>query len=91
MGWMLLLGIPLFGLCLFGLHHLCLYLERQGLLFYRDRKPTGGGGNALLGMQSFIEPSAEHVITVNEERDEPGEDGDPDDPDSKSFTVRPSL
>lgn len=82
MGWMLLAALPLVGLCLFGLHHFCLYLERKGLLFYRDRQPTGGGGNALLGMQSFIEPSAEHVITVNEERDELEEDGEPDDFDS---------
>jgi len=73
-----LLGV----LSLWALHHLGLWLEQRGWLYYRDRKPSSSAvGSAFLHIESFVRPAARHEIAVQQEqvvRDD--ESGDPPDP-----------
>ena len=73
------------ALSLWALHHLCLWLERRGWLFYRDRKPSSSAvGSAFLNLESFVRPAARHEIEAHQEEvvrdDESGEPPDPDRP-----------
>ena len=59
-----LLGV----LSLWALHHLGLWLERRGWLFYRDRKPSSSAvGNAFLNIESFVRPGARHEAEAHQE------------------------
>jgi hypothetical protein len=43
----------------------CLWFEKKGWLYYRNRKPQPGCiGNALLELHAFLNPSARHVIEI---------------------------
>jgi hypothetical protein len=48
------------ALALYGLHRLCLHLESQGKLYYRNRS-GGGAGNVLQPLDRLTRPSIEHV------------------------------
>jgi hypothetical protein len=65
---------------IYGLHHLCLWLERRGWLFYRDRKPESSPLSCLVGLQRQIEPGIVHVIeqkhNAKTQRALPGEPDD---------------
>ncbi len=59
-----LIAVGLFALDQFGL-----WLERRGWLYYRKREGSGGRiGNALVGMQSIIEPDKRHVQEIKTQR-----------------------
>jgi hypothetical protein len=66
-------------LVLVGLDRVGLWMERRGWLYYRRVKPSSSSlGNALLELQSILEPSKQHVIEARlEEHDEQADSGDP--------------
>src|SRR4051812_46028426 len=61
-----------------GLHQLALKMERNGWIYYKHRKPTGGGGH-LGPFQEIVDPPVRHVWQIREhtrprsETDVPGE------------------
>lgn len=65
---------------LWGLHRLAIYLEDQGLLYYRKGSDSGSaGGSVLMELDRLTRPSVEHVVkaqnpTVKQEK--PGIRGD---------------
>jgi predicted transcriptional regulator len=67
-----LLGIAVgIAVVLFCLDRLCLFLERHRWIYYRRTKPKSGAvGSMFLEMQSFIDPTAKHVIKHREEDEE---------------------
>ncbi len=67
-----LLGIAVgLAVVLFCLDRLCLYLERHHWIYYRRTKPKRGAvGSMFLEMQSFVDPSAKHVIEHRKEEEE---------------------
>jgi hypothetical protein len=45
----------------------CLWLERKGLLYYRNEKPKGGIlGSALQELNAQLSPSNRHVIEMKQ-------------------------
>ena len=67
------------------LHHLCLWLERRGWLFYRDRKPSGSAmGGAFMEIDAFLRPGVRHEIEARKEIVHQDEAGDPPEPDVTS-------
>jgi hypothetical protein len=52
---------------LYGLHRLCLWLEERGHLYYKYKKPSGGGGWAG-ALQEFYQPQVHHVLQVKGEK-----------------------
>jgi len=78
------LGAVAAGAALYGLHRLALRLERQGHLYYIHSKPSGSAlGNAVLSVQSILEPDKKYVLEERrEERHERRESGDPPDPEA---------
>ena len=74
------IGFGLLGaLLLVALDQLGLWLERKGWLYYRHTKPSSSQlGNALLELQSILEPSKQHIAEVRlEERDQKPSTGGP--------------
>lgn len=70
------------ALALYGLHRLCLRLEREGLLYYLHKKPKGTSAHSLVGLQEAIDPRIRHVLQIREEKRQFSEDdesgrGDP--------------
>jgi hypothetical protein len=62
----------------FVLDQIGLRLESKGWLYWRKKKPSGGGlGNALQEFEAFLRPSARHVIEVKQkdskQRDDQGD------------------
>lgn len=55
---------------LYLLHRLALRLEARGCLYYRNRKPTGGGvTNAALELDRLLSrPSVEHHIVAEDDQ-----------------------
>ncbi|HKV07547.1 MAG TPA: hypothetical protein VJ725_05355 [Thermoanaerobaculia bacterium] len=76
---LLLLGAA----ALFLLDRLGLYLESRGWIYYRKTKASPASlGNALLELQSILEPGKRNVVEVRtEEVVEGDEEGDPPPPD----------
>ena len=67
-----ILGIAVaIAVALFCLDRLCLYLERHRWIYYRHTKPKSGAvGSMFLEIQSFVDPSAKHVIEHRKEEEE---------------------
>ncbi|WP_165234331.1 hypothetical protein [Aquisphaera insulae] len=66
---------------LLGLHRLALRLEDRGVIYYLRKKPKGGVGRGMLGLQEFVDPRMEHVLHVREEpHEEAGSPAGPGDP-----------
>jgi hypothetical protein len=67
------------AVALYLLDRLLLWMERRGWVYWRKTtRNTGPGvGNALLEIQSLVEPGARHVLEIRqdeaEESPEPGE------------------
>jgi len=81
-GWLWLLAIPLAIAALYGMHRLALRLEEQGYLYYLHKKPDSSAASSFVALQQAIDPTAEHVFRVQDERRGRGEDeaaGDPPD------------
>jgi hypothetical protein len=85
-----LILIPLFvilgALVLYSVDRLLLWMERRGWIYYRKRSGSGGSGagNALLEIQSLIEPDKKQIIEVmREDKREQAESGAPPEPGSK--------
>jgi hypothetical protein len=75
----LLLWILLLAIALFALHHLALWAERRGWIYYIHRKASPGSvGSAFMEVQSLLEPGTRHVVEsrLNDVADE-DESGDP--------------
>jgi hypothetical protein len=77
----IIMYVLLAALSLWALHHLGLWLERRGWLFYRDRKPSSSAvGSAFLNIEEFVRPAARHEIEAQQEEvvrdDESGEPPD---------------
>jgi hypothetical protein len=64
---------------LFLLHRVALWMEGRGWLYYRTRKSSRASvGNALLELQSLLEPDRSHTVEVRRlEQLEEDESGDP--------------
>ena len=77
----ILVYVFLGGITLWALHHLCLWLERRGWLFYRDRKPSSSAvGGVFLEINSFFRSGARHDIEARKEVVREDEVGDPPKP-----------
>jgi hypothetical protein len=61
---LLLWSIP----ALYGLHRVCLWLESRGWLYYKHKKPSSSAASCLVGLQKALEPQAQHVLQIKEER-----------------------
>lgn len=69
------------ALCIYALDRLGLWMEARGWIYYRTKQGSGGSvGNALLQMQSFVEPSVVHYVEEREDDKEEDHAGDPLDP-----------
>ncbi len=63
----ILFTVIMFFVTLYILDKIGLWLERKGLIFYRNKKPEGGAiGSALLELQNMVNPSARHTIEVKQ-------------------------
>jgi hypothetical protein len=49
-------------LALYGLHHLGLWMEERGYIYYWHKKPKGSAAGSFVALQKMIEPRAEYVI-----------------------------
>lgn len=81
-GWLWLLAIPVAIAALYGLHRLALRLEAQGYLYYLHKRPDSSAASSFVALQQAIDPTAEHIFQVQDERRGRGEDeatGDPPD------------
>jgi hypothetical protein len=61
------LAVPVGAAALYGLHRLALWLEARGHLYYKHKRPDGGGGG-FRAFQEFVDPPARNVWQVKEER-----------------------
>lgn len=73
-----LLWLLAIAVALVGIHHLALWAESRGWIFYRHRKASPGtAGRAFMEVQSLLEPRVEHLVTSErretEEQDDSGE------------------
>jgi len=80
MWWLLWVGFALAGI--YGLHHLALWAESRGWIYYRTKHmPPGAAGMAFLEATSILDPQVTHVIEAvrsrqaRAEQDESGEGG----------------
>lgn len=48
-------------------HHLCLWLEARGQLFYLHKKPTSSAAASFVALQQFIEPGTKQIVQVEEQ------------------------
>jgi hypothetical protein len=58
----------------YGLHCLCLWLEKHGWLYYKHKKPTSSAASCFVALQQVLEPPAKHVLQVREEKRHHGEE-----------------
>ena len=73
------------AIALRALHHLCLWMERRGWIFYRDRKPSSSAmSGAFLQIEEIFRSGARHEIETREEFVREDEQGDPPEPDVTS-------
>lgn len=73
-------AILVVGIALYLLDRLLLWMERRGWVYWRKTtRSTGPGmGNALLEIQSLVEPSARHALEIRQEvKEESPQPGDP--------------
>lgn len=78
--WLLLI-VPALGLLIYGLHCLALWAEKRGWIYYRKSAGSATVGNALLELQTMVDPGMAHVLEVRlEEGEEQQESGDPPEP-----------
>ena len=69
------------ALIAWGADRLLLRMERAGWIFYRKRKPSPGSvGNALMEVQSLLQPSVREAIEARKDHEAQDEDGAPPDP-----------
>ena len=81
-------GILMIGTALYLLDRLLLWMERRGWVYWRKTKRTTGPGmgNALLEIQSLVEPAARHVLEIRREvKEESPQPGDPPSDDTFSY------
>ena len=75
---LMIAGILLSPVMLYGLHRLLVSLENSGYIYYRT-KPSGGGGiaGAVFEVDKLIRPSIEHVVaTLDGEQETQTVDGE---------------
>jgi hypothetical protein len=94
MGTVLLVAgaILAIGAALYLFDRLLLWMERKGWVYWRKTKrPTGPGvGNALLEIQTLVEPAARHVLELRQEvKEDSTESADPPSNDGGSRLTRP--
>lgn len=53
---------------LYALHRLAVYLEDWGFIYYRRKRPAGGGSPSYCPFQEMIQPQVRHVMEVEEQR-----------------------
>lgn len=64
-------------LALVLLHLLATWAEKRGWIYYRKGSGSAGLGNAMLNVQSLIEPERQYIIEAREETAEESDSGDP--------------
>jgi len=65
MGWILfgVIAVTVIALLAYGGHHLLLWAERRGWVYYQKTSPPhGAGALAMQELAQIYEPQAEHVI-----------------------------
>lgn len=61
----MLIKIILFCAAIYLSDRLCLWLERKGWLYYRNKKASGGVmGSALLELHSLLQPGIRNVVEI---------------------------
>lgn len=59
------IGLAAAPVGIYGLHRLLLWMERKRWIFYwRKRSSVGAGGNILMRVSAFYDPSIQHTIEV---------------------------
>ena len=66
MRWVLIIVAVVAGL--YALYRLAIYLEDCGFIYYRRKRPAGGGSPTYCPFQEMIQPQIRHVIEVEEQR-----------------------
>jgi hypothetical protein len=69
--WYAVVGLlALVGLlfALYGLHRFCLWLEAQGLLYYKHRRGDSTAIGAFVALQQAIEPPSRYIVQIKEEK-----------------------
>jgi hypothetical protein len=73
------------AVALYALHHLGLWMEERGWIYYRKKHGSSGSlSSAVLEVQALFEPSRRHVLEAKREDDEQDESGDPPSPDAST-------
>src|SRR5262249_53533496 len=52
----------------YGMHRLCLWMEKRGWIYYKNKKPDLSTGGGFFALQEFIEPRTKHVYQIRDER-----------------------
>lgn len=67
MAWVfVVVGVLLLGGALYGLHHLALWAESRGWIYYREKGKPGAVSNALLELDAIWKPEMHHVVEERE-------------------------
>lgn len=95
MGMVFLVGCALLalGAVLYWLDRLLLWMERRGWVYWRmTKRSTGPGvGNALLEIQTLMQPAARHLLELRQEvKEDSPESGDPPSDDTAPGPPEPS-
>jgi hypothetical protein len=63
-------GLAILGglAALYGLHRLCLWLERHGWLYYKHKNPSSSAASCFVALQQVLEPPVKHVFEMKQER-----------------------
>jgi len=62
------------GAALYGLHHLCLWLERRGWLYYKHKRGRSSGLSCFVAIEKVLEPPTKHVHQVQQEKRQSAEE-----------------
>lgn len=74
---LIIVGVTLAPLGLYGLHRFCIQLEERGYIYYRNKPEGGGVAGAVFEMDKLIRPSSEHVVqTLDGENQSQTQDGE---------------
>jgi hypothetical protein len=59
--WLTMAAVLAASIAPYGLHRLCLWLERRGWLYYRHCRPSSSPLSCFVALQQVLEPPARHV------------------------------
>jgi len=74
---LIIAGVFLIPVVLYGLHRFCIRLEERGYIYYRTKSSGSGLAGAVFEVDKLIRPSTEHVVaTLDSEHESQTQDGE---------------